>query len=266
MTRTTSDNGIKQIAVREGEVLHVYKDSKGLPTVGVGHLVKPGEPYKLGQSITKAESRSLLKADLQEAEDAVNAAVKVPLSQNEFDALVSLTFNIGTTAFKRSTVARLLNQGVDHKTAADAILRFNKPPEIQRRRRTEWQQFNTPDTPVALASTTATDTAIEVQPANSAPPADTSAEASAGTTGVSGAIDKIDKVGDTLNAASTAVSKVTSSIGTRLLVGLKALLGTWIIGAAMFVKENWVLLLIGLAVLALAAFLWNESRKRNTVK
>lgn len=144
MTKTTSDRGIKAIALREGEVLHGYLDSKGLLTVGTGHLCKPGEPYKLHQPITQAESDRLLKQDLKEAEDAVNGDVHVALSQNEFDALVSFVVNIGVNGFKKSTVVKRLNKS-DHPGAASAMLMWKKPPEIIGRRKTEVHQFLTPD-------------------------------------------------------------------------------------------------------------------------
>jgi lysozyme len=140
----TSAFGIKAIAKREGTILHVYKDSKGLPTAGVGHLITAAEKaeYPVGKHITQAQSDQWLAADLKECEDAVNS-LGVSLKQNEFDALVSLTFNIGVAGFKRSTVARRLRAG-DKKGAAEAILMWNKPPEIQGRRRTEYNQFLTP--------------------------------------------------------------------------------------------------------------------------
>ena len=161
MKLTTSDKGIKLIAQREGEVLHGYKDSKNLLTVGVGHLVKPGEPYKFNQPITREESRRLLKLDLQEAEDAVNSAVTVPLKQHQFDALVSLTFNIGVGGFKKSSVVRRLNAG-DTVGAAKAILLWNKPPEIQRRRHTEYEQFLTPYPEFLAASAIPVIPAVEI--------------------------------------------------------------------------------------------------------
>jgi lysozyme len=93
----TSEQGRKLITQFEGEILKVYLDPVGLPTVGVGHLVKPNEKdvYPLGKKITKAESQDLLSKDLARFEGSINSLVKVPLTQNQFDALVSLVFNIG---------------------------------------------------------------------------------------------------------------------------------------------------------------------------
>lgn len=140
----TSEIGLKKIAVREGTVLHSYKDSKGLLTAGVGHLLDAEErkQYPLNTKITQAQCDKWLAEDAKECEDAVNS-LGVSLKQNEFDALVSLAFNIGVGGFKKSTVARRLKAG-DKPAAAEAILLWNKPPEIQGRRRTEYNQFLTP--------------------------------------------------------------------------------------------------------------------------
>lgn len=81
--------------VTNGFILEVYKDSRGLPTVGCGHLVVAADKLKLGKKITEDRAKELLKNDLAEAENAVNRNVKVPMHQHEYDALVSLTFNTG---------------------------------------------------------------------------------------------------------------------------------------------------------------------------
>lgn len=81
--------------VTNGFIVTVYKDSRGLPTVGCGHLVLAKDKLKVGKKITEARAKELLKSDLATAESAVNKNVKVPLHQYEYDALVSLTFNTG---------------------------------------------------------------------------------------------------------------------------------------------------------------------------
>lgn len=175
----TSKKGIDLIEKREGVVLHVYKDSKGLPTAGVGHLITAEEHanFPVGKSITKAQSDAWLTDDLKDSEDAVNS-LDVNLEQNEFDALVSLTFNIGVHAFEHSTVARKLKAG-DMVQAAKAILLWNKPPEIQGRRRTEYNQFLTPYKDSAgeqSSSVTATDNHSETPDGSNNPPPSTATE------------------------------------------------------------------------------------------
>jgi lysozyme len=97
----TSALGVQAIAQREGRILHAYRDTRGILTIGVGHTSAAGPPAVVeGMAITAAECDDILSRDLAKFEDAVNAAIKTPiaqnkLSQNAFDACVSLAFNIG---------------------------------------------------------------------------------------------------------------------------------------------------------------------------
>jgi len=154
-----SSDGINLLVEFEGEVLKVYKDPIGLPTLGVGHLVTPNEKkdYPVGKKITRAESRQFLRRDLARFEDCVNSSVKVPITQNQFDALVSLAFNIGEGAFKRSSVLRNLNAR-KFDAAADSFRAWNKAggktlPGLTRRRATERSVFLTPDESAETQST-----------------------------------------------------------------------------------------------------------------
>jgi len=103
---TISDTGISFITYWEGERLALYKDSAGKDTIGVGHLVLPGEDYSAG--ISSAQSRALLRQDLTKAESLVNNRIRLPLSQNQYDALVSLAFNV-PAAIVGGTVDDLIN-------------------------------------------------------------------------------------------------------------------------------------------------------------
>ncbi|WP_145562995.1 lysozyme [Yersinia canariae] len=121
-----SESGINKLKVEEGERLTGYKDSRGIPTVGVGHTgVVDGKPVTVGMVITKDKSSELLRSDLSWVEKSIATNVKVPLTQNQYDALCSLIFNIGPTAFANSTVLKRLNAG-DYKGAADAFLMWKK--------------------------------------------------------------------------------------------------------------------------------------------
>jgi GH24 family phage-related lysozyme (muramidase) len=136
-----SANGRALLIQREGFKTRAYKDSVGVWTIGVGHTSAAGPPaVKPGMTISKAEVDAILSRDLVKYENAVNAAVRVVVTQGQFDALVSLCFNIGPGGFAKSTVVRRLNAG-NHRGAADAFLMWNKPPEIMGRRRGERQQF-----------------------------------------------------------------------------------------------------------------------------
>lgn len=105
----------------EGFSLKPYKDSAGRWTVGYGHLLRPNEPIA---PITQARADELLEQDMKNARDAVTA-VKIPLTENQHAALVSLAFNIGAAAFRNSTLVKKLNAR-DFAGAADEFPRWNK--------------------------------------------------------------------------------------------------------------------------------------------
>lgn len=157
----TSLAGAKLIADFEGfpNDGRPYNDPVGYATVGYGHLigkrrVEPADAHSQwieGQHtpgrLTEAEGERLLIVDLHERELAVERLVKVPLSQNEFDAVMSLVYNIGVGNFADSTVLRRLNTA-DPQGAADAFLLWTKagsPPRVLdglvRRRRAERALF-----------------------------------------------------------------------------------------------------------------------------
>lgn len=120
----TSANGLAFIRDHEGCELHAYPDpgSGGEPwTIGVGHTggVKPGD------TCTMEQAMQWLKEDVQEAEGHVNRLVKVELSQDQFDALVSLVFNIGGGNFAKSTLLKKINAR-NFEGAADEFPRWNR--------------------------------------------------------------------------------------------------------------------------------------------
>lgn len=144
MNKNISNAGLQKIIQREGVILHTYKDSVGVLTIGTGHTSAAGPPKVVpGMVITKAENDAILMKDLAPIVKQVNQTVKVPITQNQFDALVSIIFNVGPK-FLTSTCMKKLNQK-DYKGAAEAIMLWNKPPEIIGRRQTEKTQFLTPD-------------------------------------------------------------------------------------------------------------------------
>jgi lysozyme len=155
MTKQFSQAGIKLVAKLEGCILHEYKDSAGVPTIGYGHT---GGVYE-GQRITQAQADELLRKDLAKFVDRVNKFVKVPINQNQFDALVIFDFNTGSLG--TSTLLKKLNAG-DYKGAAAEFDVWNKITNpntgkkvvsqgLVNRRNAEQALFNTPvpATPVA---------------------------------------------------------------------------------------------------------------------
>lgn len=121
-----SDNGMKLLEQFEGLRLEAYLDSASIYTIGFGSTRYPdGSKVKKGDKITKAQAKEYKLHDLKEFENTVNTSVKVPLTQNQYDALVSLSYNIGSGAFKNSTLLKKLNSG-DYKGAAEQFLVWNK--------------------------------------------------------------------------------------------------------------------------------------------
>ena len=98
---TTSPKGMNLIKQMEGFRSKAYQDGSGIMTIGYGHALLPLERL---DSITQAQAESLLRQDLEHAEQCVHTLIPYPLSENQFDALVSLIFNIGCPAFKQSHI------------------------------------------------------------------------------------------------------------------------------------------------------------------
>ena len=143
-----SPAGLLALAGREGIRTLAYRDSRGIWTIGVGHTAAAGPPAPAeGMEVTHQSALNLFRADLKQYVAEVNAAIKNPCTQNQFDAMVSLCFNIGVNGFAGSSVARDLNAG-ESRTAADAFLLWERPAELRGRRIAERAQFLTP-TPTA---------------------------------------------------------------------------------------------------------------------
>ena len=140
-----SHNGIEALKEHEGCVLHSYLDTGDVWTIGYGTTKIKDIPVTRGMSCTNEQATQWLYADVAWAQEAVNNLVKVPLAQHQFDALVSFVYNIGASAFKDSTMLRLLNQG-DYAGAAKQFDRWNKDngrviPGLVARRKVERSMF-----------------------------------------------------------------------------------------------------------------------------
>lgn len=143
---SVSSVGIQLITSFEDLKLEAYDDGVGVWTIGYGTTTYPnGVAVKRDESCTLEQAKSFFQHDLRRFQTAVNGAVTVPLSQNQFDALVSLAYNIGTNAFKTSTLGKYLN-ALDFKAAADEFLKWNRGggkvmKGLVRRRETERALF-----------------------------------------------------------------------------------------------------------------------------
>lgn len=114
------------IAGAEGVRLVAYQDVAGKWTIGYGHLITPADglfPYGDRREITEAEALELFDADTATARACVDRLVGVPLTENQYAALVSFVFNVGCGAFQGSTLLRVLNDG-DYVAAADQLDRW----------------------------------------------------------------------------------------------------------------------------------------------
>jgi lysozyme len=151
----TSPSGLELVKEFEGLRLKAYKCPAAVWTVGFGHTSAAGDPVVTsGLVITKAEAEEILKCDLVQYEDAVRKLVKVVLTQSQFDALVSFTYNVGEAQFSRSTLLKRVNAGRFDEVPAE-FMKWIKGggrelPGLVRRRRAEvklWRGMDT-DTPI----------------------------------------------------------------------------------------------------------------------
>jgi lysozyme len=134
------------IGVQEGLRLRAYRDTGGIWTIGYGHTSMAGMPHVVpGMTITKTQADIILARDLLKYEAQVLAAVKVPLSQCQFDALVSFTYNCGEGSLRKLVALSGLNNGhygavplhmMAYDVAGGRVL-----PALVRRRKAEAAMF-----------------------------------------------------------------------------------------------------------------------------
>lgn len=124
MARNVNAEGLKIIKQWEGFKEVAYKDGGGVWTIGYGHTSAAGAPtVKPGMKITQAEAERILRNDIDSVESSVERLVKVPLNDNQFATLVSFVYNIGATAFAKSTLLKKLNKG-DYKSVPSEIMKW----------------------------------------------------------------------------------------------------------------------------------------------
>ena len=154
-----SEKGLAMIEKFEGCLLKASNKLDGVWTIGYGQTGRYyGKRVRRGMTTTKAEAHAWLRDhSIKTYEDAVTQAVKVPLNQHQFDALVSFAYNVGVGALKQSTALRKLNAG-DYAGAADALTMWTKCngkvlAGLVRRRKEERALFLTPVTQAKTANT-----------------------------------------------------------------------------------------------------------------
>lgn len=116
-----SHAGLTLIERYEGFSAHVYVCPAGLRTIGFGHVIRPQENFDV--PISMHEAKALLAQDVIDAENAVIRFIQRTLSQYQFDALVSFTFNVGAAALQRSTLRQVVNRG-EHAQVPVQLMRW----------------------------------------------------------------------------------------------------------------------------------------------
>ncbi len=132
----------------EGCRLTAYRDSGGVLTIGYGHI---GPDVRVGMTITSLQAEELLQSDVASAVACVNELVTTTINQNQFDALVDFTFNLGCGNLKASKLLQYVNKR-NFAQAATEFPRWNEAggkevDGLTRRRQAEMELFNTPVTP-----------------------------------------------------------------------------------------------------------------------
>ncbi len=120
--KTISERGIAFITRLEGMRRNLYDDAAGLPTIGIGHLLTQderkggmidvdGQDLVIANGLTIEQCYRLLRQDLRDPSATVNRSVIAEINQEQFEALVSFVFNVGSSAFNHSTLLRHINAG-----------------------------------------------------------------------------------------------------------------------------------------------------------
>lgn len=120
--RRINPAGLELVKHFEGLYLRPYLCPSGVKSIGWGHT---GKTARQGRAITVEKAELLLQQDMKEFEAVVSKYVKVPLTDNQFSALVSFTFNTGDGAFQRSSLLKKLNKG-DYAGAADELPKWRR--------------------------------------------------------------------------------------------------------------------------------------------
>lgn len=142
----TSKRGINLIKQCEGLRTRAYRCPAGHLTIGYGHT---GPDVKVLSTVTEAEAEALLITDLHTAEAAIVRFIKPALTQNQYDALVSLIFNIGVNAFGNSTLLKKVNRNpydpaIEHEFKRWVFAQRKKLPGLVVRRQKEAELYFTP--------------------------------------------------------------------------------------------------------------------------
>ena len=152
---TPSKKFYNLLQLLEGLETRAYKDSAGIWTIGIGTIVYPnGVKVKDGDVITEQQAYDYMKFEIEDKVKALNDLLKkININQNQFDAIVSLTYNIGIGGFKRSAVYSAIKVNPNDPKIEEYWLRWNKETKngvkvvskgLTNRRKKEYQLYSTP--------------------------------------------------------------------------------------------------------------------------
>lgn len=138
-----NEAGYKALHEREGLRLKPYLDTRGIPTIAMGNTYySDGRKVTMKDcALTTAEANELGKVTADDFAKFVDSKLKKPVTQDQFNALVSICYNIGKTGFANSTMLRLININPNDIKIADAIAMWRKNEEVRSRRASELRQY-----------------------------------------------------------------------------------------------------------------------------
>ena len=138
-----NETGHRALELREGLRLKPYLDTQGVPTIAMGNtFYENGKKVTmLDKPITKIEAERLGRVIADRFASDVNALIKSNINQNQFNALVSLAYNIGIHGFIKSTVLKLVNKNPNDPMIRQAFMLWTKNKELIGRRKSEVNQY-----------------------------------------------------------------------------------------------------------------------------
>jgi len=137
------DNGHDELHKREGLKLKPYLDTQGIPTIAMGNTYYlDGKKVKMqDKPLTIREAYKLGRVTSDNFAKQVNALLTKEVTQNQFNALVSLAYNIGIPRFKTSTVLKRVNENPNDPSIKNAFMMWTKNKELIGRRKSEVEQY-----------------------------------------------------------------------------------------------------------------------------
>ena len=138
-----NETGHRALELREGLRLKPYLDTQGVPTIAMGNtFYLDGKKVTMkDNALTLIEAKTLARSVADIFANKVDYLVTSNINQNQFNALVSLAYNIGIHGFRKSTVLKLVDNNPNDPKIKEAIMMWTKNPEFIGRRKSEVNQY-----------------------------------------------------------------------------------------------------------------------------